>query len=464
MSAAVKDRFPGETLLVVDDDEQVRGMLMEGLQIDGMRMLEARNGREAVTLAELHKPHAILLDIGLPDSSGLDLIQEILGKVPGCMIIMLTGRADEESVVEAMLRGALDYLSKPFKMSEVRAMVESALARSRRNRAADDAPTPGQVACPAEGSIVGKSACMMEVFKLIGRLSVSDVPVLISGESGTGKELVAKALHRYSSHAGGPFVTVDCAGIPESLFEAELFGYERGAFTGSVNAKPGRLEITAGGTLFIDEVGNIPLSIQSKLLRSLQEKTTQRLGSNMAIKWDARILAATNADLKRLVANGKFREDLFFRLSGGEITVPPLRDRAEDIILLTVHFLAGLGAMGAGARLSDETVAALKAYPWPGNVRELEHAISHAAALARGGVISVEDLPEKVRTGAERPEAGGPGEARGGLSMDEMKRAHVKKTLAECGGNKAVAARKLGIDRKTLNSLLREAGGPPEEE
>ena len=306
---------------------------------------------------------------------------------------------------------------------------------------------------------------MFELFKMIGRLAGSGIPVLITGESGAGKELVARALHQHGPRNGGPFVPVDCGSLPAGLLEAELFGYERGAFTGAVAAKPGRFELADGGTLFLDEISNIPLELQASLLRAVQEKTTQRLGSNRTVKWDARIIAATNADLKALAAEGRYREDLIFRLAGVELTVPPLRERPEDLALLVADFLARWDHRSGARTLAPGVLEALAAYPWPGNVRELEHVVNRAAALARGPVIELEDLPEEVRHPAHRPPGGLPvtGGREGLLTLEEVKRQYARHALAVNGNKKAETARALGIDRKTLNVLLEEpdaAAGP----
>jgi DNA-binding NtrC family response regulator len=448
----------GEILLVVDDDSQVCELIKEGLENPGITVVLANNGLQARQINSSLHPPVILLDIGLPDVSGLTLLDEFMKADPSLMVVMLTGQADEGSVVEAMRKGALDYISKPFRIAEVRSKVESAFVRARRNREAPDMPDGKEPAGMESGVIIGKSPCMMEVFKQIGRLAASPVPVLITGESGTGKELVAKSLHKHGPRPNGPFITVDCAGIPVDLLESELFGYERGAFTGSVGAKPGRLEMANGGTLFIDEVGNIPPAIQPKLLRALQEKTSQRLGSNTAIKWDARIITATNSDLHKLASAGLFREDLIFRIAGGEIPVPPIRERKGDIPILAGFFLARQGGTAGVCSLSPEALGLMEAYRWPGNVRELEHAMSHASTLARGGVIGPEDLPEKVRLGAVEP--GQPEGASPFLTMDDMKSRHAEAVLRDCAGNKTEAARRLGIDRKTLNSFLKKPPSP----
>ncbi|MEK7767625.1 MAG: sigma-54 dependent transcriptional regulator, partial [bacterium] len=280
----------------------------------------------------------------------------------------------------------------------------------------------------------------------------------VTGESGTGKELVARALHRYGPRRNGPFVTVDCASLPAGLLESELFGHERGAFTGAERARPGKFEEADGGTLFLDEIGNLPPEVQAKLLRALQSKTTTRLGSNAPVSWNARIVSATNADLKTLAAEGKFREDLRYRLAGAEIRLPPLRDRLEDVPRLAEHFLARHATADRLLRLSAEAERVLRDYRWPGNVRELEHALARAAALARSAVIGLEDLPAEVRGLAPLAATGlGVEGGRSGLvTLEEAKRRYARHALTLCGGNKSEAARLLDIDRSTLAALLKE--------
>jgi DNA-binding NtrC family response regulator len=300
---------------------------------------------------------------------------------------------------------------------------------------------------------------MLELYKLIGRLAGSGIPVLIRGESGSGKELVARALHRYGPHADGPFVAVDCGSLPAGLLEGELFGYERGPLPGARAAKPGRFELADGGTLFLDEVGNIPLELQAKLLRALQEKATQRLGATKAVSWDARVLSATNADLKDLASKGRFREDLLYRLAGVEVTVPPLRERRGDIAVLLALFLRRWAYGRPGLVFTPEAIGLLEAWPWPGNVRELEHAVNRAAALAAGPAIGPESLPGEIRSGRSPglPGASGRPAVKADLTtLEEMKRRYARQALGLCGGNKAETARVLGVDPKTLRALLQD--------
>jgi len=447
-----------QMLLIVEDDKSVRDLLMEALAAPERIIVGAATAAEAVEITKAKSPAVILLDIGLPDSSGLMVLSEALKDDPKRMVIMLTGRADEEAVIESMRRGAMDYLTKPFKMDALIPMVDKAFGMARRSALTVDIPAS---AAPVklEGVIVGRSPKMVELFKLIGKVAGSDVPVLITGDSGTGKELVAKALHNYGSMKSGPFVAVDCGSLPPTLLEGELFGYERGAFTGAVAAKPGRFEMADGGTLFLDEIGNIAIELQSKLLRVIQEHATQRLGSNKSVHWEARIVSATNSNVKEMTANGKFREDLLFRLAGVEIRIPPLRERLDDLPLLVAHF-AERWFVGSGTRISisKEAMTLLSMYHWPGNIRELENVFYRAATLSRGQVIHAEDLPPEFRGEGELVDMGvlTIGGREGVVTMDEMKRKYARYAVEVCNGNKTEAARTLGIDRKTLNSMLEE--------
>jgi len=412
----------------------------------------AGTGEEAREKMAEESPAVMVVDLMLPDVSGVDILSDALAGDPNRMVIVLTARADERSVVEAMRRGAMEYLTKPFETEDLEAAVVRAFEKSRRSREASEKPEAEKL--PLEGILAGKSSRMVEIYKMIGMLSGSDVPVLITGETGTGKELVARALHAYGPRAAGPFVAVDCASLPGNLVEAELFGYERGAFTGAVAAKPGKFELADGGTIFLDEVGNVPVELQAKLLRALQERTSQRLGSNQPVSWNARIVAATNTDLKEMTGAGKFREDLFFRLSGAEIRLPALRDRSDDVSVLADHFLAKAGGTRS---LSAEALMLMRGYPWPGNVRELEHVIERGNAVARSAVIGPEDLPDEIR-GVKKLAALGmvSGEGKDGLiPLEEVKRRYARHAVATCGGNKTEAAKLLDIDRSTLNALLK---------
>jgi len=447
---------PGPAILVVEDEEAVRSLIVRALAPLGGTVETAATGGEARARLASSSPDVILLDLMLPDASGLDLLTEALARDPDRMIVVLTGRADEPSIVEAMRRGAMEYLTKPFEVDDLAAVVQRAAGKARASREARRRSVEGPP--PLEGLLVGRSAPMVEVFKTVGRLAGATIPVLVTGETGSGKELVARALHLYGPRPEGPFAALDCASLPSGLLESELFGYERGAFTGAVAAKPGKLEAADGGTLFLDEIGNVPPETQAKLLRAIQESAAQRLGSTRTVTWNARIVSATNADLKALMKDGRFREDLYFRIAGAEIRLPPLRERPGDLNLLAAHFLAGLDPGRPPRTLSAAALAVMQAYAWPGNVRELQHAVVRAAAMSRSAVIEPEDLPEPVRgSGILEPlglaAAGSPDAL---VDMDEMRRRYARHALQVCGGNKSEAARRLGIDRSTLNVLLKD--------
>ncbi len=437
-----------EILLVVEDERAVRDMLKKSLETPGREVLTAATGDEARALLRRYTPSVLLLDIDLPDTSGLDLLTESLKDDSSRMIIMLTGLSDEQMVVDAIRQGAMDYVTKPFSVAHVQAQIGKAFELTRRNRASLQQPTgvPKRPDGDVERYLIGRSPVMIELFKLVGRLADSAIPVMIAGESGTGKELVARALHRHSPNAKGPFVPVDCGSLPAGLLEAELFGYERGAFTGAVAAKPGRFELANGGTLFLDEIGNIPLELQAKLLRVLQERTTQRLGANRGVVWDARLISATNVNVKDMVAQGKFREDLLYRIVGMELHVPPLRERMEDLPLLLSHFLGKWNTGKKRVAVSDEALEIMKSYHWPGNVRELEHVVDRAATLTHGSVIGREDLPEELFGIRELSELGVSASAghAGLLLLEELKRRYARYALSVCNGNKTEAARAAG--------------------
>ncbi len=448
--------------MVVEDDRDVREVLVELLRAPGREVVAVGSAGEARKhIKGTAAPAVAVLDLGLPDETGLVLIREMVEADPACVIVILTGRIDEATVVEAMRLGAAEYVTKPFDGVALQRLVEGSIERyleTRRTLGVRRAKGAGEKNSDA-GFLVGRSAAMVELFKMIGKLAASDVPVLIRGESGTGKELVARALHGYGDDSRGRFVPVDCAGIPATLLESELFGYERGAFTDARESKPGRFEMADGGTLFLDEIGNIPMEVQAKLLRALQDRATQRLGSNRLVSWKTRIVSATNSDLKELVRKKGFREDLLFRIAGAELVIPPLRERVEDIPLLVDYFLERRTGNDGKPRISPEALRLLERYAWPGNVRELEHAVERAVAMSRGPVIGSGDLPEEIRSAV--PATGGgqfprPGSVEEIVDMDEMKRRYARECLELCGGDRKEAARRMQVHVKTLNALLRE--------
>jgi len=469
----------GRNLLIVEDDAAVRRLLEKSLAAPGRSVSSAADGAEAREELARGKPGVVILDLGLPDADGVELLSEILAGNPHAMVIVLTGRADQPSVVEAMRRGALEYIVKPFDPDSLSEVVDRAFRKSGLSATAA-AGMPAAAGPVPEGLFIGKTPAILEVFKMIGMLAASEVPVLVTGESGTGKELVARSLHRYGPNPGGPFVVVDCASLPATLLEAELFGHEKGAFTGADAARPGRFEQADGGTIFLDEAGNIPMEFQPKLLRAIQERTVQRLGSTKTVGWNARVISASNTKLWDLAKAGKYREDLLFRLAGAEISLPSLHERRPDIPLLVAHFLERAGRQGERLSVSPEAAEKLASYNWPGNVRELRHALERAAALSRGSVIDAEHLPEKVRAGTtpdagsasaqgeplrrspswahprERIVEGLPASCDEVMTMDALRVRYARHVLELCGGNKSETARRLGIDRSTLYELLAE--------
>ena len=444
-------------LLIIEDEDALRRLLVRSLSDPLIQIEEAATAAQAFEKLKKTNPDVLLLDLGLPDADGLDVLRQALQQRRQRAVIVLTGQAGEASVVEAMKLGAYDFLTKDTPLEMIAAKVASAFSSLEQGKEAQEQGLSAASKLP-EG-IVGKSAAMVEVFKQIGTLAPSSVPVLIKGESGTGKEKTALALHQWSSRAKGPFVAVDCASLPGNLLESELFGYEKGAFTGAVGAKKGKFEEADGGSLFLDEIGNVSLEVAAKLLRVIQEKVTQRLGSNKGIAVDVRILSATNADLWQKAAKGEFREDLIYRLAGAEVQLPPLRERPGDIENLSRHFLALNKDAGDSCLLSAEALALMKVYPWPGNVRELEHALNRAVAMSRAQTILAEHLPEKMLTASPLAKAGvQPARRPDDLaSMEAIRRQYASYAVEICGGNRSEAAKRLEVDRRTLNTLLGES-------
>ena len=438
-------------LLVVDDDQVARELLAETLAREGYRVRVAGGGEEALRLAGAEPFDMALVDLRMPDLDGLGVLKQLAMIQPDLPVVILTAFATIETAIEAVNAGAFDYLSKPFRMEEIKIVVRRTLDARRLARENLQYRQELRARYGFEG-LIGQSHQMVEIYKLIARMAALDTTVLIEGETGTGKELVARAIHGASARAARPFVVVDCAALPETLFESELFGHERGAFTGAFAARRGLLETSTGGTCVLDEIGELTAPLQAKLLRTLQERSIRRVGGNDAIPVDVRVIAATNRDLRRLVADGGFRDDLYYRLNVVTITVPPLRERASDIPLLAQHFLEIFARRNGRPirRLAPEAVALLAGYRWPGNVRELEHVIERATALSAAETLLPDDLPPHLREERDRA----PRLPADGMTLEDVKRWYVNKVLEESGGNKLRAAELLGIDRRTLYRIL----------
>jgi two-component system response regulator PilR (NtrC family) len=455
----------GKRLLIVDDEKSMREFLEIMLQHDGYDVRAAGSGEEAFEIFCEAEPDLVLTDVKMPGMSGLDLIRKIRSLDSSAPIIAITAYASAQDAIRAVREGAYDYISKPFQIDDLRAVIRNALEARRLRmenfKLRESSDKPYQF-----GEIIGKSPEMAEVFDMIQRVAPSKASVLIIGESGTGKELVAKAIHNRSPRSTRPFIPVNCTAIPETLLESELFGHVKGAFTGAVSHKLGLVEIAHSGTLFFDEVGEIPLSIQAKLLRFLQEREFRKVGGNEDMRVDVRVIAATNRSLEREIEEGGFREDLYYRLNVIRIKLPPLRDREEDIPLLVNHFLEKF-AKEQGKdipRVSSLAMRVLSNYSYPGNVRELENTIERCVTLERSDQLTAEHLPS--RFSQEDAEAGIGSEQvdipPDGIDLnrvtEEMERKLISRALQITGGNRSRAARLLGITQRSLRYRLVKLG------
>jgi len=439
------------SILVADDDAVARELLVEVLTREGYRVRAAAGGAEAIRFAESEVFDVALIDLRMPDVDGLGVLARIRQLDPAPPVFILTAFAAMETAIDAIRHGAYDYLSKPFRVDEIKLAVRRVLETERLVRENREFRQELQSRFGME-RLIGQSPEMVDIYRLVARVAGLDTTVLVQGETGTGKELVARAIHYASPRAERPFVAIDCAALPENLFESELFGHERGAFTGAVGSRRGLLETADGSTCFFDEIGELPLGLQAKLLRVIQERVLRRVGGNEPMAVNLRLIAATNRDLRKRVEEGTFREDLYYRLNGVTITMPPLRDRGADIPLLAHEFMQRYAA-AAGKPLegfAPEALTLLSSYRWPGNVRELEHAIERAVALARSAVILPEDLPPEIHADTVRP----PELPARRMTLDEVRRWYVATVLEETGGNKVRAAELLGIDRRTLYRIL----------
>ncbi len=452
-----------KTILIVDDEKNMRWALEKGLRQAGYRTLSAPDGPEGLDLAASEAPDLVLLDLKMPKMDGLEALRLIKEQRPELPIIIITAHGSVATAIEAIKAGAYDYISKPFDLEEIQIVIKKAL--EVRALTEEVAKLRSEVERKYSfQNIIGKSSKMQAVFDLVERVAGTSASVLIYGESGTGKELVAKAIHYLSPRRHRPYVQVNCSALPETLLESELFGHEKGAFTGAIARRQGRFELADTGTLFLDEIGELSPPVQVKLLRVLQDRTFERVGGMESIKVDVRIIAATNRDLTQAMVEGKFREDLYYRLNVVPIQLPPLRERAEDIPLLVEHFLKkfSAGPDPAGARvktLAPEAARRLAEYRWPGNVRELENAIERAVIISRGDRITVEDLPRELQQTSAHPHRRAAFKLpEGGVNLEDVERDLIRQALDRTGGNQTQAARLLGITRHTLLYRLDKYG------
>jgi two-component system nitrogen regulation response regulator GlnG len=468
------------TLLIVDDERNVLYALEKGLRADGLRIVTAQTGKAGIDAFKWESPDAVLLDIRLPDLSGLDVLQQLRQLDPKLPVIVMTTHGTADTAIQAIQRGAFDYLLKPWDLDELTDLVNKALEAGRLSRVPaviDAAPDFDELV----DRVIGRSSAMQNVFKEIGRIAAQDVTVLILGESGTGKELVARAIYHHSRRSDQPFLAINCAAIPETLLESELFGHEKGAFTGADRVRIGKFEQAHRGTLFLDEIGDAAPATQAKILRVLQDGRFERIGGNETIHVDVRIIAATSKDLDQAMQHREFRPDLFFRLNTFTLKLPPLRERPEDIPLLADHFLQRFRrALGSVVRaISPEARETLLLHNWPGNVRELESAVKFALVHSTGEVVTPEALPASVRGGAvvipPLPAETQSGDltdvrrlveallAQGTANLSERVHAAVDRILLEAvlaavGGHQRRAAEILGLSRNTLRTRLQQLG------
>jgi two-component system nitrogen regulation response regulator GlnG len=475
------------TLLVVDDEPSILLAFRRAFRDPPLEVLTAETGAEGLARARERRPDVIVLDVQLPDQTGLEVLRKLRELDARSLVIFITGKSTTDTAIEAMKLGAFEYLLKPLELSQLRQVIERALGISRLMHVpavlAETEPVDDRA-----DAIVGRCPAMQEVYKAIGRVAGQDVTVLITGESGTGKELVARAVYQHSRRAAGPFLAINCAALPEHLLESELFGHEKGAFTGADRQRVGKFEQCAGGTLFLDEVADLAPAAQGKLLRVLQEQAFERVGGSETIRTDVRLLAATNQDLEGLVAQGRFRQDLFYRLSVFTIHLPPLRERGDDLPLLVQHYVRRFsGEFGQEVpRVPPETLEILRRYSWPGNVRELQSVLKQALLHTTGGILAPDFLPAHLSHESREGDEAGPAVWGGGPEVraaafpslpefiDEqlrmgtenlyedtlrrMERLLLTRVLQHTQGNQVQAARILGITRGSLRTKLRELG------
>ncbi len=451
-------------ILVIDDEKNITIVIQAMLQKQGFEVVALNDPLEAVALIDAEDFDLVITDLYMPGMTGMQILDHCRKKHASLPVVMITAFGTVEAAVNALKQGAFDFITKPFEQAELLSVVKKAVATSiqRQKEPAELTNSNPAAGGAAISSIIGTSPQMQEVFKIISKIAGSPSTVLLSGESGTGKELVAFEIHRLSQRANKPFIKINCAAIPATLIESELFGYEKGAFTGAVGSKPGRFELAHEGTLFLDEVAEMPLEMQVKLLRVLQQQEFERVGGLHTIKVDVRIITATNKDLDAEVKAGKFREDLFYRLNVVPIHLPPLRDRRDDIDLLVRFFLKEFNEkLGKGiAGLSPDTMQALRNYSWPGNIRQLENVLERMVLMADGPVIETHDLPDELATATghafDETTAGFKEIVR--RRTQNLERDLIEKALEDTGGNVTRAAEKLGLSRKGLQLKMKELG------
>jgi DNA-binding NtrC family response regulator len=444
-------------ILVAEDDDLTLELLATVLRSAGHEVTAVADGREALDELERAPFDLVVGDVQMPRASGLELLDALSARAPETPLILVTAYANPGAAMDAIARGAADYLAKPVDVVALRATVARTLERKRlagENRELRRAAVEPK-------TLVGTSPPMLELYKQIAQVAPTDATVLVTGESGAGKELVARVLHARSARAAEPFVAVSCGGLAESLLESELFGHERGAFTGAHAQRRGLFEAASGGTVFLDEIGDVSLKMQAQLLRVLQEGEIRRVGGDASVPVDVRVISATNRDLAADMAEGRMRRDLFYRLNVVALHVPPLRQRADDVAALARHFVARHAArLGRPVpEIAPETMARLGAHAWPGNVRELENALARAVAMSSRGIVLPEDLPAVV---SGRPAEGAAALDDGWPTLDELERRYVDRVLGRCEGNRTDAANILGVDRRTLQRLLARRAGKPE--
>lgn len=457
------------SVLVVDDEELLVRSCARILEHEGFRVRTASRGREALELVIRDRPDIILTDLMLPDIDGLELLREVREVDEEVLVIMITGYATVDSSVAAIKAGAYDYIPKPFTATQLQILVGRAARQVRLARDNERLRDQLRERHLLEG-VIGESEPMKRLFELVQRVAPTDASVFITGESGVGKELIARAVHNQSRRAEGPFMAVNCAAFPDALLESELFGHEKGAFTGAEEMRRGLLEVAAGGTFFLDEVSEMPLDLQAKLLRVLQERKIRRVGGEVEIPLDIRVIAATNRDTEGLVRDGLLRQDLFFRLNVVPLRVPPLRERQDDISRLALHFLRHFAVEyerdgTQPLRLSADSMKALRAHAWPGNVRELRNLMERVVSLSGPGEeVQIGDLTEEFGYGggtlraAAIADTGKPFHLAKEEAVEAFERSYLAAILVEHGGNISLAARQAGIDRKTIHRMLNKYG------